>query len=499
MQVVDFAIVCALEPEFKAVVSKFKNPQPGKFGGKQCVFARFTNQIDQKPYRAIVVSLGDMGNLASLHACSTLLHDFSPRYLILVGICGGLLQSRENFRLGDVVLSDTVVYYEPGKDRPDGFQSRAKTFQRSKEAVSSLFQSALTLEGGPWTAPKNIGVLRPHDSDARERPHLKTGTICSGEKVIANDVRVKEFLDKYPEAISVEMEAAGVAHACQDFPEIDFLIVKAVSDPAGDHKNDEYREYACATAAAFLANLLTEAQLPPPLKRHLSAVPLADLFRLKSKSVTRVILGSYDNPRHRDMGVQNYPFNVHESAFDDVYCALRIMPALEASCGRGNVHYHFDREIAIPPSPNRIILGSSISNMYTHAELEDMFFQFGTGMEDHDIVSENLRFAARFRELQHPQKSRVLDKDYGLISVRSTATGSVVVLAGCRAYGQLFLGDFLSDANLTDDLLQKVPENDFQCILRVNVSGRNYQMAGIERIVVRGTNGKWHEIPIEAA
>lgn len=493
MQIVDFAIVCALDAEYKTISRCFANSEPTQFAGHNCSFIRFNNDKSNKSYRLIIVKIDKMGNLASLNLCSDLIRQLSPRHIILVGICGGLLSSVEDFRLGDVVVSDRVIYYEPAKILAGTYESRSHTYESKSDPSLKLLRSALNIGDGSWTALKRINNKRPNDSNARERPKLIHGIVCSGEKVIASDSRSKEMSCEYPDAVSIEMEAAGVAYACLASC-TDFLVVKAVSDSAGCAKNDEYRDYACATAASFVHCLLTEADLPPLTPRCQLTIPLGDLFRLQAGEEVGIILPSYENQRHKNANVLNYPYNPFESAFDDVYCAFRIISALESICGRDKIYYNFDQERDIPDIPNKIILGSTISNMFTHDVLRNLYFRFGSGEQDHDIIGpEGLKFTASYHATLH-EGVRVLDTDFALITVVRKKTNSFVVLAGCRAYGQLFLGDFLSNAQQTDELVQIVPDGDFQCVLRVDVTGRQYRYGGIERVVVRTGDNTWQQI-----
>ncbi len=463
MQLVDFAIVCALDVEFEAVSRSFGNGVPGQFAGHTCRFVRFSNNKSNKSYRLVIVNIGEMGNLASLNICSELIREVAPRHIILTGICGGLLQSVEDFRLGDVVVSDRVIYYEPAKIRGLKYESRAHIYESKSEHSRKLLPAALSIRDGTWTAADRIFIGRPGDSNARERPQLKEGSVCSGEKVIASDSLAEELSRQYPEAISIEMEAAGVAYSCRT-PDTDFLMVKAVSDSAGEDKNDNYRHYACATAASFVHCLLTEASLPPLTPRRQLTVPLGDLLRLFPEGKTRIVMPSFPNPRHKMSKVLNYPYNQHESAFDDIYCALRISSALESFCGRGSVTYHFDKDkVSDTYEPlNRILLGSTVTNAHTEFYLQNLHFQFDKGNRNHDIISttEDIRYSSSYSKPRN-DGTKLLETDYALITAVRNVRDSIVVLAGCHAYGQLFLGDFLSNAQQTDELLQLVPEGDF--------------------------------------
>ncbi len=494
MQTVDFAIICALREEREAVLRHFKIIEAEDLGGWNCTYTQFENKHDKKTYSLAVVELGQMGNLGSLAACSTIIRELAPYNVFLVGICGGLRKPENAFKLGDVVVGDTIIYYEPGKV----FASHTEPRHRKYKSPVDWSGSVKEITGGSWTALDVILSERPDDSKDRTRPAVMLGEILSGEKVITSSELTQELCQIWPNAVSIEMEAAGIAYACQG-TNTGFLVVKSVSDSADGYKNDSFRNYACATAGAFVKCLLEETVFPDFLPNVSFVVPLGDLLRLKKNNPTRIILPSYPNPRHQNCRITNYPWNLYESAFDDVFSALRIMPAIEAYCGRDNVTFYFDQSPQLPHTPNSVYIGSSISNQLTRAALRGAYFQFGPPKtaQDHDIVDRKGKTVYAAEKIGASQGSESFIKDYALLSALESNGERVVVVAGCRAYGQLILGDLLSNPRFVREfLLKHVYGKDFQCVVEVEVAGREYCMSRIPEIVVRvGSN--WERVFFE--
>ncbi|KAH8700411.1 ankyrin repeat-containing domain protein [Talaromyces proteolyticus] len=77
-------------------------------------------------------------------------------------------------------------------------------------------------------------------------PYFYYGTIASGNKVI-KDAKVR---DMFPDCLCFETEAAGLMN---DFP---CLVIRGISDYCDSHKNDKWKRYAAATAAAYAKELL---------------------------------------------------------------------------------------------------------------------------------------------------------------------------------------------------------------------------------------------------
>ena len=116
-------------------------------------------------------------------------------------------------------------------------------------------------------------------------PKMIAGPIASGEKVVdlATNPFFQQILKKWPKIIAVEMEGAGVAEAIKELNEhgtarVDYLVIRGISDmprmevsgaegASGQSKErDDWKPYASASAAAFLAGMIREVW--PVVPRH---------------------------------------------------------------------------------------------------------------------------------------------------------------------------------------------------------------------------------------
>ncbi len=84
----------------------------------------------------------------------------------------------------------------------------------------------------------------------------------SGNKIVANHKEAESFVTVWTKAIGVEMEGAGVGGAVLR-KSIPFSLVKAVSDKSDAKKNDEWQEYAAATAAAYAISIINQLPSTP--------------------------------------------------------------------------------------------------------------------------------------------------------------------------------------------------------------------------------------------
>lgn len=243
--------------------------------------------------------------------------------------------------------------------------------------------------------------------------------------------------------------------------------------------------------------------------------PLLKLFRMKHKEIVEIIIPSYENIRQNYPEFSNYPMHLFESAFDDVYCTFRILPTLELYSGLQNVYCHFDQEISkakLMTCSNLILIGSSVSNRYTryYLELANAYFRFGEHgtVEDHDIVdhSGNNCFGAKKSPLHVSMGTQKFyyEKDYALLSAfRLPIPGKsterrIVILAGCRAFSQVGLGDLLANNDFVKILANAIPIGDYQCVVDFDIYGREPSFNNIKEIWHReDKDHNWKKVNIK--
>lgn len=230
------------------------------------------------------------------------------KFGLMVGIGGGVPSDKNDIRLGDVVVSDSVIQYDSGKFRHDGEFAithklappptvllNAKNEVAAKSEVDGN-RIMLHLEKMYEMHPKmkeNYGypgqkydrLFKPDyfhqgtsiscetcdDSHLVQRPKrtgnqplVYHGTIASGNAVMKDGVKRDELGEKHG-AMCFEMEAAGLMN---DFP---CLIIRGICDYADSHKNDGWHRYAAVAAAAYAKDLLYN--MPASLVVGTSPVP----------------------------------------------------------------------------------------------------------------------------------------------------------------------------------------------------------------------------------
>ncbi|KAH6877239.1 hypothetical protein B0T10DRAFT_609949 [Thelonectria olida] len=287
-------ILCALPKELLAVRALFdsKHSDPKHLRGDSNSYALGT--MNDHMVVAACLPSGEYGTNAAADSASNMKRSFpSIRFCFLVGIGGGAPTEVNDIRLGDVVVSvpkttfPGVIQYDRGK------QSEGSTFELTgalqppprylMTAISSLRSNpdlpSNALEpyledivrrvpasfkaqyGHPGQENDHLfklacsaclahGECAAGDSHIQRRPCRPTnhpevhyGLIASGNRVL-KDAKVRDQWARKYGILCFEMEAAGVMNT---FP---CLVIRGICDYADSYKNDQWQNYAAATAAA---------------------------------------------------------------------------------------------------------------------------------------------------------------------------------------------------------------------------------------------------------
>jgi nucleoside phosphorylase len=273
---VDVALITIIPEEFQAVVACLddhwhlagEGERLNQYGWE---LGEIKPAHAQKPYRVVVALASQAGNVSSAMATIESVQRWSPRYVVVLGIAGGLV--RDEMSRGDLAVSSAIWGYEYGKI-DDGFVPRGDlTYQVDRPLLTAAQTMDITNPG--WR--KRIAADPP--SGAKE-PKLFTGPVGSGDKVVddASDEFFQAVLRRWPKLIAVEMEGAGAAAAIQLAREkgmqAGFCMVRGISDlprwekpskrGAKTKERDTWKRYASAVAATFVTELIRQRWPVPP-------------------------------------------------------------------------------------------------------------------------------------------------------------------------------------------------------------------------------------------
>jgi nucleoside phosphorylase len=188
--------------------------------------------------------MGVSGPSGAISSILDAITDLSPSAVIMVGIAFGVDQGAQ--RIGDVLVSRQISYYEPQRV---GTDANGKPAEKARgDRVSA--------------APRLLDRFR--DGELRwTQSNVRVGLILSGEKLVDNLDFRSRLLQVEPEAIGGEMEGAGLYSAAYR-KKVDWIVVKAICDWADGKKSDNKernQQIAAQNAAAFTIFVMEQGGL----------------------------------------------------------------------------------------------------------------------------------------------------------------------------------------------------------------------------------------------
>ncbi|KAK2786997.1 hypothetical protein FQN52_007439 [Onygenales sp. PD_12] len=256
-------------------------------------------------YLAITcLAKGKYGPTSAAYAATDMLRSFPTlRFGLVVGVGGGAPSEKHDVRLGDVVVSTPsrrsggVINYDFGKMiQNQGLQMtgilappphfllnalqqlstlhecrghqiagtingmvrknpRLQKYRKPDMQTDILYRSAFAHPDSGISCTKCCGqsidhiVARPQRDPHEDDPIIHYGLIASGSKVM-KDAMIRDRLAEMEQVLCFEMEAAGVMDR---FP---CVVIRGIGNYSDTHKNDLWKGYAAATAAAYAKELL---------------------------------------------------------------------------------------------------------------------------------------------------------------------------------------------------------------------------------------------------
>jgi nucleoside phosphorylase len=296
---IPYLIIIPLEEEFESLKER-------------CPVVRFEEEnglfynvvrLGDSTESAVTLVLGAMGNVNAAAKVTEALNRLTPKLVVLIGLAGHL---SDDLNLGDLVIADGVNEYMNSSFAAEDNQGLFKfTYSINQLHTDSAIVGYLQVHTAPGT---KLGdgwqedVRRYIKSDRAKLPSLDfesesrrpkrlIGHIASGETVVGSDEFVNQvLLSRDRKSLAVEMEAAGFLTAAKVRRFGTTLIIRGISDRAGDRKRrldrqgkGSWRRFAMHNAVAFLVLILTTQEFKDLVSksRPSDAMTIAsDLFAL---------------------------------------------------------------------------------------------------------------------------------------------------------------------------------------------------------------------------
>ncbi|GHE42880.1 nucleosidase [Streptomyces capitiformicae] len=231
------AVLTALSLEYGAVldhltdVEKLTHPRYGTRARR--------GRLPGTPWRIALVDMGE-GTLTAATLTERVLSWLEPEAVLFVGVAGGL---KDDIEIGDVVVATKVYAIHGGKQTPDGFLDRPEAWRASHRLEQAAKEA---LRGRAHFKPIAVGDVVLADADSELTARIKR---------------------TYNDAVAIEMESSGVAHAVHLAGEAGALIIRGISDKANSDKTTEdgkgSQPRAAVNAAAAAVAVLRELEPRP--------------------------------------------------------------------------------------------------------------------------------------------------------------------------------------------------------------------------------------------
>ncbi|MEU9575105.1 hypothetical protein AB0D62_35685 [Streptomyces massasporeus] len=249
----DLGIVTILSEELRSVIDELKLHRHKMPSG--LYFYQGEHSVPGATLRVVATQTQSQGQRSTMAALENLRRHYNPRLWALVGIGGGIHD--DHARIGNVIVSTDVVYYESRKINPMGDTRRRGEHRQAPAQVVHAVNAYFTDHGTP---ARINGQITAHAGDQYE---VYPGVIGSGEAVIADRAsEVRTYLTTYHEKVlAVDMEAGGLSQYWQEnsvhgAENPGWIVIRGVSDNADEDKGHRHHELAARNAAHVLNQLL---------------------------------------------------------------------------------------------------------------------------------------------------------------------------------------------------------------------------------------------------
>jgi nucleoside phosphorylase len=283
---VDFAVITIRPDEYNAVLARLGKKMIVVGGKSRCEFATIHNAYGE-PVNILVGRTSGQGQGAAQRLAKNMVVEFSPRWLVLVGIAGAF--PNDDFSLGDVAIATKIIdlavsainynseieYTTGGGQLHPDVQNLVSLLPGRASALGSWNERECINQDKPSIkvprSPSNKALIGD-DSEHKQRvirslskhfsksrpPLFHPACLATSNTLVKNPSAVTAFKKVARDIEHVEMEAGGVYQVSMEGTPL--LSVRGISDIVGFKREDVWTIFACNTAAAFFISLITNFQ-----------------------------------------------------------------------------------------------------------------------------------------------------------------------------------------------------------------------------------------------
>jgi nucleoside phosphorylase len=279
-------IITMREDEFEAVLHYFGDRR--RAVGDNRYYEHVRVHTKKGEIGVAIARSPEQGQGPANAVAADMISDFSPRWILLVGIAGAMPDSE--YALGDVILASRVHDFAVAAALEGGVVEHQQQGGAVHKDVEKLLTHlpALKAEIGDWSTELIIGIPRPVETidektderfygDEKWRSRVYNAlraqfppgrpprpTVAKVSPMIAGNTLVKDtqLAEKYRtsarHASAIEMELGGVYLAARYRGDGNtrVLAIRGLSDIVGYKRAPEWTAFACRSAASFANTLI---------------------------------------------------------------------------------------------------------------------------------------------------------------------------------------------------------------------------------------------------
>jgi len=214
-------VLTALEAELNILRQKIVEPEISEIAG----FTFYSGTINQQP---VVLSQSAAGKVNGSALATLMAYAFECRALVFSGVAGGLNPAKN---VGDLVIADQIIQH----DYAALINQQFKVYHPGDHCIGE----------------RNYAVPYAMDPEILEKlqnslKDVSFGTILTGDQFINCEKTRKRLFAEF-QADAVEMEGGAVSQVAERF-EIPWVVVRCLSDLAGDESHMDFNTFLTETA-----------------------------------------------------------------------------------------------------------------------------------------------------------------------------------------------------------------------------------------------------------
>ena len=244
------AIVSAMAEELRGLRAHLAEPTSVLRAGREFWCGRLGGQ-------EVVLALSRIGKVAAATTVAVLLAEFPAARVVFTGVAGGLGPA---VKVGDLVVAGELVQHDMDAS-PLFPRHEVPLYGRARFPADAALSRALATAAGrvldTLDGPGEEGRLhRDHLAElGLGHPAVHHGLVLSGDRFVCSAEASRELLERFPDALAVEMEGAAVAQVCADFG-VPFAVLRVVSDRADDSAHLDFSRFVEDVASRYTVALV---------------------------------------------------------------------------------------------------------------------------------------------------------------------------------------------------------------------------------------------------